>query len=42
LFIKAPERFDAAVKKLAKAQADLAAAEEEWLELEVLREGLDT
>jgi hypothetical protein len=29
------------VKKLAKAQADLAAAEEEWLELEVLRENLD-
>jgi ATP-binding cassette subfamily F protein uup len=41
LFTKAPERFDAAVKKLAKAQADLAAAEEEWLELEVLRENLD-
>jgi ATP-binding cassette subfamily F protein uup len=42
LFTKAPETFDVAVKKLAKAQADLAAAEEEWLELEVLREELDT
>ena len=42
LYAKDPQGFDAAAHKLEAAQAALAAAEEEWLELEMQRESLDT
>ena len=35
------EAFESASKALATAQADLAAAEERWLELEMLREEVE-
>ena len=38
LYAKDPERFDQAAKKLKRARTALAAAEDEWLELEILRE----
>jgi ATP-binding cassette subfamily F protein uup len=40
LYAKDPKRFDEASKALAKAQATLAASEEEWLRLEMLKEEL--
>jgi ATP-binding cassette subfamily F protein uup len=40
LYQKDRKTFDATTASLAKAQADLAAAEERWLELELLRESL--
>ncbi|MDX2202609.1 MAG: ATP-binding cassette domain-containing protein [Hyphomicrobiaceae bacterium] len=40
LYRKDRKAFDEASAALAKAQADLAAAEERWLELEILRESL--
>jgi ATP-binding cassette subfamily F protein uup len=41
LYAKDPRAFTAATTDLAKAQTDLAAAEEQWLELEMLREELE-
>ena len=41
LYAKDPARFAKLTDALAKAQADLAAAEEEWLELEILREEIE-
>ncbi len=41
LFMTNPNKFDLASKQLAKAQEDLAAMEEKWLELEALREELE-
>ena len=38
LYAKDPKKFAAATDKLAKVEADLAAAEERWLELEMMRE----
>jgi ATP-binding cassette subfamily F protein uup len=38
LFTRDPKKFQATTGALAKAEADLAKAEERWLELEVLRE----
>jgi len=38
MFARNPDKFNAAVKGLEAAQADLAASEERWLELEMLRE----
>ena len=38
LYAKDPEKFDQAAKKLKRARTALAAAEDEWLELEILRE----
>ena len=38
LYAKNPEKFDKAAKKLEQARTALAAAEDEWLELEMLRE----
>ena len=40
LYARAPARFTAATEALARAQADLAAAEDQWLALELLREEL--
>jgi ATP-binding cassette subfamily F protein uup len=40
LYARDPRRFDALTASAAKAQADLSAAEEEWLRLEMLREEL--
>ena len=41
LYTKDRKRFDAASGAIAKAQEDLAAAEDRWLELEVLREEIE-
>ncbi|MHB2167343.1 ABC-F family ATP-binding cassette domain-containing protein [Alsobacter sp. R-9] len=41
LYTRDPARFSALTAAAAKAQADLAAAEEEWLRLEMLREELE-
>jgi ATP-binding cassette subfamily F protein uup len=41
LYAKNPRAFTAATTDLVKAQTDLAAAEEQWLELEMLREALE-
>jgi ATP-binding cassette subfamily F protein uup len=41
LYIRDRKAFDAATDAMAKAQADLAAAEEKWLELEMLREEIE-
>ncbi len=41
LYGRDPARFAALTAAAAKAQADLAAAEEEWLRLEMLREELE-
>ena len=41
LYAKDPARFAKLTDALGKAQADLAAAEEEWLELEILREEIE-
>lgn len=41
LYAKDPARFERAASALAKAQADLVAAEEEWLRLELLREDIE-
>jgi ATP-binding cassette subfamily F protein uup len=38
LYAKDPKKFAAATDKLAKVEANLAAAEERWLELEMMRE----
>jgi ATP-binding cassette subfamily F protein uup len=38
LFTRDPKKFNATTMALAKAEADLAKAEERWLELEFLRE----
>ncbi|MEZ5852821.1 MAG: ATP-binding cassette domain-containing protein [Hyphomicrobiaceae bacterium] len=40
-FTKDPKGFDATSKRLATAQSELAAAEEQWLELEMLRSELE-
>ena len=40
LFTKSPKAFSEATERLAAAQHELAAAEEQWLELEMLREEL--
>ncbi len=40
-FTRDPKGFDAASKRLAAAQGELAAAEEQWLELEMLRSELE-
>ena len=42
LFTRAPDRFAAASARLAAAAAELAAAEEEWLDLEMLREEVES
>jgi ATP-binding cassette subfamily F protein uup len=41
LYTRDPKAFETATAKLADAQAALAAAEEEWLELEMLREEIE-
>ncbi|TCT08017.1 ABC-F family ATP-binding cassette domain-containing protein [Aquabacter spiritensis] len=41
LYARDPARFEAASKALAKIQADLEVAEEEWLRLEILREEVE-
>ena len=41
LFAKDPQKFDATAKALQMAETDLAAAEEQWLELEMKREALE-
>jgi ATP-binding cassette subfamily F protein uup len=40
-YIRDPKGFAAATAKLAELQATLAASEERWLELEMLREELE-
>ena len=40
-YARDPNGFSAAATKLAELQAELAASEERWLELEILREGID-
>jgi ABC transport system ATP-binding/permease protein len=42
MFARNPDKFNAAVKGLEKAQADLEAGEERWLELEMLREEFES
>ena len=41
LYTRDRKAFDAATEAIAKAQAELAAAEEKWLELEMLREEIE-
>jgi len=41
LYSRDRKAFDTATEAMAKAQADLAAAEEKWLELEMLREEIE-
>jgi len=41
LYVRNPKRFADATAALDKAQADLAAAEEHWLELEMMREEIE-
>ena len=41
LYAKDPRAFTAATTDLARAQTELATAEEQWLELEMLREALE-
>jgi ATP-binding cassette subfamily F protein uup len=41
LYTRDPARFDTATRLLAEAEVALAAAEERWLALEMLRESLD-
>ena len=41
LYTKDRKKFDAASAAIAKAQEELAAAEDRWLELEVLREEIE-
>ena len=41
LYSRDPAKFEAATSALAQHQSDLAAAEEEWLELEMLREEME-
>jgi ATP-binding cassette subfamily F protein uup len=41
LYTRDRKAFDAATEAMAKAQAELAAAEEKWLELEMLREEIE-
>jgi len=41
LFAQDPDRFDVTAKALQRAEDDLAAAEEQWLELEMKREELE-
>ena len=41
LFTQDPDRFDVTAKALQRAEEDLAAAEEQWLELEMKREELE-
>jgi ATP-binding cassette subfamily F protein uup len=41
LFSKSPAKFQAATDALEKATSDLAKAEDQWLELEVLREEIE-
>ena len=42
LYVRDPARFGAMTKALAVAQDRLAAAEEQWLSLEMLRETLES
>jgi ATP-binding cassette subfamily F protein uup len=41
LYARHPDRFAAASQALENTQGDLAAAEEQWLELEMRREALE-
>jgi ATP-binding cassette subfamily F protein uup len=41
LFARDPKRFEQASAALAKIEADLAVAEDRWLELEMLREEIE-
>jgi ATP-binding cassette subfamily F protein uup len=41
LYNREPVKFAAASEAFAKAEADLAQAEEEWLALEILREEIE-
>jgi ATP-binding cassette subfamily F protein uup len=41
LYARDRKAFDAASNAMAKAHADLTAAEEQWLELEILREEVE-
>ena len=41
LYSRDPKKFAEASAKLEKAQAELSASEERWLELEMLREELE-
>ncbi len=41
LYAKDPKSFETVTRSLSSAQADLATAEEEWLELELLREEME-
>jgi ATP-binding cassette subfamily F protein uup len=41
LYAKDRKKFDAASAAIARAQEELAAAEDRWLELEVLREEIE-
>ena len=41
LYAKDPKRFETVTQSLSSAQADLVTAEEEWLELELLREEIE-
>ena len=42
LYAKDPKTFEAATARLTTSEAELAAAEERWLELELLREELES
>jgi ATP-binding cassette subfamily F protein uup len=42
LFTKDRKKFDAASAAMAKAQGELDSAEEKWLELEMLREEIES
>jgi ATP-binding cassette subfamily F protein uup len=42
LYSRDRKTFDAASAAMTKAHADLAAAEEQWLELEILREDIES
>lgn len=41
LYVRSPDKFEAATARLTAAQAELAAAEEQWLELEMKREEIE-
>jgi ATP-binding cassette subfamily F protein uup len=41
LFARSPQEFERTAAALARAEADLAATEEEWLALELKREDLE-
>jgi ATP-binding cassette subfamily F protein uup len=41
LYARDPKRFNDATALLARTEAELAAAEDQWLELEILREEIN-